>query len=104
MQSVTIELNEVTAGLAEDLKALRAGKITNADGRVRAQLGREILRGFHLDLEGLKFVTASAKAVERLEGKTAEAQEFDDDGKPANGTTDDDREAAARRRAQELSP
>lgn len=67
----TIELNEVTAGLASDLKALREGKITNADARVRAQLGREILRGAHLQLEGLKFITASSKQAERL-GQTGD--------------------------------
>ena len=65
-----IDLNDVTAGLIEDLRALRKGKITNADARVRAQLGREILRGAHLYLEGLKYIEAAKpKASKSLEDK-----------------------------------
>ena len=64
--AVEIELNEVTLGLTGDLKALRAGKITNADARVRAQLAREILRAVHLAMEGMKTIEASQP--KRLEG------------------------------------
>lgn len=47
-----IDLSSVTAGLIKDLKDLRAGRITNSDARVRAQLGREILRSVYLQIEG----------------------------------------------------
>ena len=56
-----VDLNSVTLDLIQDLKDLRAGKITNADARVRAQLGREILRGCHLQLEGMRLIEAQAK-------------------------------------------
>lgn len=56
-----IELTEVTSGLIDDMKSLRAGKITNADARVRAQLAREILRSVHLQLEGIKLIESKAR-------------------------------------------
>lgn len=55
-----IELNEVTIGLIDDLKLLRAGKITNADARVRAQIAREILRAVHLSLEGMRLIESKS--------------------------------------------
>ena len=58
MQDTT--LNEVTLGLIQDLRDLRAGKITNADARTRAQLAREILRSVHLALEGMKVIEATS--------------------------------------------
>lgn len=54
-----LSLNEVTLGLCQDLKDLRARKITNADARTRAQLAREILRAVHLTLEGMKTIDAN---------------------------------------------
>jgi hypothetical protein len=51
-------LNEVTLGLIQDLRDLRAKKITNADARTRAQLAREILRSLYLTLEGMRFIEA----------------------------------------------
>ena len=45
-----IDLRDVTMGLIQDLEDLRAGKITNADARTRAQLAREILRSDHIQL------------------------------------------------------
>lgn len=60
-------LNEVTLGLIQDLKDLRAKKITNTDARVRAQLGREILRSVHLQLEGMKVIEGKAKKVAAIE-------------------------------------
>ena len=49
-----VNLNEFTLGLIDDLKELRMGEITNADGRVRAQLAREVLRSCHIMLETSK--------------------------------------------------
>lgn len=63
------DINTVTLMLIDDLKALRAGKITNTDARVRAQLAREILRSVHLQLEGMKRIEASAKTVRTIETK-----------------------------------
>ncbi|MEL6110391.1 MAG: hypothetical protein AAFU85_30660 [Planctomycetota bacterium] len=57
------DLREVTEELIGDLRALREGKITNADARTRAQLGREILRAVHLQLEGVKLIESKAKKV-----------------------------------------
>jgi hypothetical protein len=56
-------LGAFTRDLIGDLKKLRAGKITNADARVRAQLAREILRAAHLHLEGLKILSSNAKLI-----------------------------------------
>lgn len=78
----TVQLNEVTTGLAKDLADLRKGKITNADARVRAQLGREILRGAHLQLEGMKFLSVSAKTIKQL-GHNGDEDVQDDDPDPA---------------------
>lgn len=58
-----IELKDVTVGLINDLNDLRAGKITNTDARVRAQLGREILRSIHIQLEGMQLIEQRAKQV-----------------------------------------
>lgn len=66
-------INEVTMLLIEDLKDLRAGKINNADARVRAQLGREILRSYHLQLEGMRFISSQAKPV-AIEDKTVDGK------------------------------
>lgn len=52
-------LNEVTLGLIQDLRDLRAGKITNTDARTRAQIAREIMRGVHLALEGMKVIESA---------------------------------------------
>jgi hypothetical protein len=54
-------LNEVTLGLIQDLRDLRAGKITNTDARTRAQIAREILRGVHLALEGMEIIQAPTR-------------------------------------------
>jgi len=63
-------LNEVTIGLIEDMKSLREGKITNSDARVRAQLAREILRGVHLHLEGIKMIQVSPENRKIVEAET----------------------------------
>ena len=54
-------LSEFTRELIQDLKDLRAGKITAGAARVRAQLAREVLRAVHLQLEGLKYLSGAAK-------------------------------------------
>lgn len=56
-------LSEFTRELIQDLKDLRAGRITAGAARVRAQLAREVLRAVHLQLEGLKYLSDGAKAA-----------------------------------------
>ena len=60
---ITESLEGFTLSLIEDLKSLRAGEITNSDARVRAQLAREILRGVHLQLEGMRLFSETAKKL-----------------------------------------
>ena len=64
-----IDVSEVTRMLIEDLRLLREGKITNTDGRVRAQLAREALRSAHLQLEGLKLI--ESKKPLNIEGDSS---------------------------------
>lgn len=62
---VEVELNAVTLGIIKDLEDLRAGKITNADARTRAQLAREVLRAVSLNMQGMKIIEAERlKAIE----------------------------------------
>ena len=57
------ELSTFTRELIQDLKDLRAGKITAPEARVRAQLAREVLRSVHLQLQGLKHLAGKAKRI-----------------------------------------
>ena len=66
MQNLDETLTSFTLELIGDLKALRAGKITIAEARVRAQLAREILRAVHLQLQGMKFLSDTAKTRGQL--------------------------------------
>jgi len=58
------QLSTFTLDLIGDLNDLRAGKITNADARVRAQLAREALRSVHLMLQGMNIIADGAKPIE----------------------------------------
>jgi hypothetical protein len=66
-----LDLNEVTLGLVQDLRDLRAKKISNADARTRAQLAREILRAVHLTIEGMRVLNAplASKPKPAIEGR-----------------------------------
>lgn len=57
-------LSQFTIDLVEDLKLLRKGKISTRDARARALLAREILRSVHLQLEGMKYLSESARQIE----------------------------------------
>lgn len=57
-------MGKFTLSLIQDLQDLRDGKITNTDARARAQLAREILRGVHLQLQGMQIISAKAKQIE----------------------------------------
>ncbi len=63
-QELPDTLSEFTTELMEDLRDLRAGKITPRDARVRALLAREVLRSVHLQLEGMKYMSETAKQIE----------------------------------------
>ena len=52
-----------TIDLIQDLKDLRAGKISARDAKVRALLAHEVLRSVHLQFEGMKFISAQAKQI-----------------------------------------
>lgn len=58
-------LSQFTMELIEDLRDLRAEKITVHEARVRAQLAREVLRSVHLQLEGMKYLSETAKQLPR---------------------------------------
>lgn len=58
-------LADFTNDLMGDLRDLRSGKITERQGRVRALLAREILRGVNLQLEGMKIFSSRARAIDR---------------------------------------
>ena len=62
-EPAAMDLHNFTKGLIQDLESLRAGEITNADARTRAQLAREVLRSAHLQLQGMRFLAGQAKAL-----------------------------------------
>lgn len=54
---------ELARTLLQDLRDLRAGKITNHDANMRAQLGREIMRAVNLQFKGMRVISSQAKLV-----------------------------------------
>jgi hypothetical protein len=56
-------LADFANSLIEDLEALRAGKITIREAKARTELAREILRAFHLNIQGMRFLSGAAKAL-----------------------------------------
>ena len=68
MQNLDETLANFTLELIGDLRALRAGKITSSEARVRAQLAREILRSVNLQLQGMKFLSDAAKTTGQIAG------------------------------------
>lgn len=49
--------------LMDDLDQLRAGKITIKEAKARTEMAREILRAFHLQLQGMRMFSDRAKAL-----------------------------------------
>lgn len=64
-----VDLTDITRGFLDDLSDLRAGRITNTDARVRAQLGRELLRSVHIQLEAAKTLQVPALPAPEEEPK-----------------------------------
>lgn len=56
-------LDAVICGLADDLDALRAGRITIDDARVRAALGKQIFNGVRLVINARRALEAGARPV-----------------------------------------
>lgn len=61
-----VDLDEIIADLLGDLKAVRVGTISLRDARVRAEIAREIMRGFRLVIEARKFIAANAKPIPEI--------------------------------------
>lgn len=55
-----LDLATFIAGLLGDLKALRAGQISNRDAHARAELARQVLRGVHYVVTAQKFIEGRA--------------------------------------------
>ena len=58
-----LNMPEFVDGLVQDLKDLRAGKVTPHDARVRAELARQILRGVTLMVQATKFIQSGTKLI-----------------------------------------
>lgn len=61
--SQRFKLDELIDGLADDLKLLRAGKISVREANARALLAKQILRGVHYVVVAQKFLAGQAKLV-----------------------------------------
>lgn len=57
------KLDNLIDDLAEDLRALRAGRISVRDARARADLAKQILRGVHYVVIAQKFMAERALPV-----------------------------------------
>jgi hypothetical protein len=61
--SETLGLVDIIRGLASDLDALRAGKITVNDAIARSLLAKQIFNGVRIYLNGTKLLSEQAKPV-----------------------------------------
>jgi hypothetical protein len=61
--SERLSLEEIIAGLADDLVALRAGRITTGEAKARAALAHEIMRGVNLVVKAGALFEARAKQI-----------------------------------------
>jgi hypothetical protein len=62
-ESLPDAVTQFTLDLIQDLKDLRAGKITPRDAKARAILAHEVLRSVHLQFEGMKYLAGAAKQI-----------------------------------------
>jgi len=63
-----IYIEDLISGLVNDLRDLRAGKISVRDAQARVELARQILRGVHYVVQAQKFLEGQALPVPK--GKT----------------------------------
>lgn len=59
----------VIQGLANDLEALRAGKITVQDAIARSMLAKQIFNGVRIYMNGTKMLSEQAKSVKQVGAK-----------------------------------
>ena len=57
-------MSTLARSLIDDYHALRMGKISVREARARAGIAREAMRAVHLQFEGLKFLSGTAKPIE----------------------------------------
>ena len=58
------DLETVINGLASDLEALRAGRISVADARARAEMAKQLMNGVRLVISGQKYLEERARRLE----------------------------------------
>lgn len=56
-------LTALARDLIEDYRLLRSGKLSVREARTRAALAREAMRAVHLQFEGLRLLSESAKPI-----------------------------------------
>lgn len=59
-------LDAVVSGLATDLELLRAGRISVADARARAEMAKQIMNGVRLVINAQKFLERNLTSVNQL--------------------------------------
>lgn len=64
--SETLGLVDIIRGLADDLNALRAGKIGVNDAIARSLLAKQIFNGVRIYLNGSKLLSEQAKIIEKV--------------------------------------
>lgn len=68
-----LSLKDTIAGLSQDLKDLRAGKISPAEAHARAALAKQVWNGARIYLQAVKTIQQAAKPVEGIENKSEAA-------------------------------
>lgn len=62
-------LDEVILGMISDLEALRAGTISIQDGRVRAEMAKQVLNGVRLVINAQRFLETRAISLPPAESE-----------------------------------
>jgi hypothetical protein len=65
-------IETVIQGIADDIAALRAGKITVDDARVRGELAKQFMNGVRLVIHAQKFLEERAKIAAITTSQRAE--------------------------------
>lgn len=64
-------LETVIQGLSEDLAALRSGKISVDDARVRAELAKQVFNGVRLVVSAQKYLSQQARLVSGVDNPSS---------------------------------
>jgi hypothetical protein len=78
-------LDDVINGLAADLTALRAGKISVEDARVRGELAKQIMNGVRIVINAQKFLAGQARLLPASSFETPPADAPQDEGEAGCG-------------------